>query len=65
MSLSSAESWRLEDDDGIRRDPTPLVTARSVDGDGLVTWTVELPARQRRAIALEYVVKAHDSVSGI
>ncbi len=41
------------------------MTARTVDADGLVTWTVELPARQRRALALEYVVKAHDSVTGL
>jgi uncharacterized protein (TIGR02231 family) len=65
IALSPPEAWKLEDDDGVRRDPTPLVTARTVDADGMVTWTVELPARARRAIALEYVIKAHDSVSGL
>lgn len=65
ITLSSADGWQLEDDDGVRRDPTPLVTARTIDKDGMVTWTVELPARGRRALALEYVVKAHDSVVGL
>lgn len=47
----------------MRRDATPLVLERTVDAkDGLVTWTVELPPRARRAVALEYVVKTHDSV---
>lgn len=65
ITVTPADGWRLEDDDGARRDPTPLVTARTIDGDGLITWTVELPARARRALALEYVVKAHDSVVGL
>ena len=30
----------------------------------MVSWTVELPGRQRRAIAHEYVVKKHSSVQG-
>lgn len=65
IALAPAEAWKLEDDDGVRRDPTALVTARTVDADGLVTWTVELPARARRALALEYAIKAHDSVEGL
>lgn len=65
IALAPAEAWKLEDDDGVRRDPTLLVTARTVDADGLVTWTVELPARGCRAVALEYVIKAHDSVVGL
>ncbi len=65
ITVTPADGWRLEDDDGVRRDPTPLVTARAIDGDGLVTWTVELPARARRALALEFVIKAHDSVVGL
>jgi uncharacterized protein (TIGR02231 family) len=64
VALSKPDAWRLEDDDGERRDPTPLCVERVVDtADGLVTWTVALPARARRAIALEYVLRTHDSVT--
>ncbi|HVK78887.1 MAG TPA: DUF4139 domain-containing protein [Kofleriaceae bacterium] len=66
IKLSPVEAWQLEDDDGERRDKTPLCTEREVDArDGLVTWRVELPARGRRAIALEYVMKVHSSVAGL
>jgi uncharacterized protein (TIGR02231 family) len=63
VKLAAPDAWKLEDDDGERRDETPLCVERSVDAtDGLVTWHVELPARARRAIALEYLVRTHDSV---
>ncbi len=62
--LHAADAWKLEDEDGTRRDVTPRVTARTVGDDGMVSWTVELPPRQRRAIAHEYVVKTHASVAG-
>lgn len=63
IKLSAPDAWKLEDDDGVRRDLTPLCVERTVDAtDGLVTWNVEIPARARRAIALEYVVRTHDSV---
>jgi uncharacterized protein (TIGR02231 family) len=64
VKLGAPETWKLEDDDGERRDKTPLALERSVDAtDGLVTWTVELPPRSHRAIALEYLVRTHDSVT--
>jgi uncharacterized protein (TIGR02231 family) len=59
IQLSAPDAWTLEDE------PAPLVTERTVDDDGLVRWSVELPARGRRAIALEYVIRAHTSVHGI
>jgi uncharacterized protein (TIGR02231 family) len=62
--LRAADAWQLEDEDGARRDLTPRVTARTLGDDGMVSWTVELPPRQRRAIAHEYVVKMHSSVVG-
>ncbi len=63
VQLSGPEAWKLEDDDGQRRDRTPLCVERVLDAtDGLLTWNVELPPRSRRAIALEYVVRSHDSV---
>ncbi len=65
IRLAGADAWQLEDDDGERRDDTPLVSARAVDEDGLVRWTVALPARDRRAVALQYVIRAHTSVVGI
>jgi uncharacterized protein (TIGR02231 family) len=58
IQLSAPDAWTLEDQ-------VPLVTARTVDDDGLVTWQVELPARDRRAIAREYVIRAHTSVVGL
>ena len=65
VALRPVEAWRLEDDDGALRDRTPRSTARTVGDHGLVSWQVELPPRQRRAIAHEYVVKVHDSVGGL
>jgi uncharacterized protein (TIGR02231 family) len=63
VKLGAPDAWKLEDDDGERRDKTPLVVERTVDAtDGLVTWQVELPPRSHRAIALEYLVRTHDSV---
>lgn len=63
--LRPVDAWQLEDDDGVIRDRTPRVTARATGDHGMVTWTVELPPRQRRAIAHEYVVKVHGSVQGL
>ena len=63
--LRPADAWQLEDDDGVIRDRTPRITARTVGDHGMVSWTVELPPRQRRAIAHEYVVKVHGSVQGL
>ena len=66
IELSPAEKWRLERDDGTRDESAPLVTARAVDADkGMITWTVELPARDRRAIALEYRIRSQKSVAGV
>jgi len=65
VALRPADAWQLEDDDGVVRDRTPRITARTVGDHGMVSWTVELPARQRRAIAHEYVVKVHGSVQGL
>ena len=65
VTLRPVEAWQLEDDDGAIRDRTPRVTARTVGEHGMVSWTVELPGRQRRAIAHEYVVKIHGSVGGL
>lgn len=64
VKLAAPDAWKLEDEDGERRDKTPLCVERSVDAtDGLVTWNVELPPRSHRAIALEYLVRTHDSVT--
>jgi len=65
IHVAAAEAWRLEDDDGTRADDVEVVTARAIDDDGLATWTVELPGRGRRAVALEYRVRAHTSVVGV
>lgn len=65
VTLRPVEAWQLEDDDGAIRDRTPRVLARTVGEHGMVSWTVELPGRQRRAIAHEYIVKIHGSVGGL
>ncbi len=41
------------------------ITERVIDDNGLVSWTVPLPARGRAAVALEYKVKSQRGVSGI
>jgi hypothetical protein len=62
IELSPADAWRLEDDDG-RREDIVVVTAREVDADrGMVSWLVDLPAHDRRAIALEYRIKSKKDV---
>jgi len=65
VAVSPATAWALEDDDGIRRDDAPIVTERAIDGDGLVTWSVELPPYGRRAVALEYEVRSKKGVVGL
>jgi hypothetical protein len=65
IQVAAADAWRLEDDDGKRADDVEVVTARAVDDDGLATWKVELPSRARRAVALEYRLRAHTSVVGV
>jgi len=41
------------------------VVERAIDDDGLVRWRVDLPARDRRVVALEYHLRAHTSVVGL
>ncbi|MCB9560866.1 MAG: mucoidy inhibitor MuiA family protein [Kofleriaceae bacterium] len=65
IKVAAADAWQLEDDDGERRDDTPLCTTRTVDDDGLARWVVEVPPRSRRAVALEYQLRAHTSVVGL
>jgi uncharacterized protein (TIGR02231 family) len=68
IRLAAADAWRPGDDpaEGEPADDTPAVTARAVDeADGLITWSVELPPRDRRLVALQYVIRAHTSVVGV
>lgn len=65
IAVTAPEAWRLEDDDGQRPDDVEVVTTRAIDDDGLATWRVELPGRGRRAVALEYRLRAHTSVVGV
>jgi uncharacterized protein (TIGR02231 family) len=64
VELAAADAWQLEDAHG-RREPITVVTARTVDDQGMATWVVELPPRERRAIALEYRIRAHKGVVGV
>lgn len=43
----------------------PQVMARTIDDRGLVSWTVALPPRGRRAVALEYRIKSQRGVAGV
>lgn len=56
---SGPEAYKLKDDN------VQVVTARTIDDNGLVSWTVELPAHGRRAVTLEYKVKSQRGVAGI
>jgi uncharacterized protein (TIGR02231 family) len=62
IELAAADAWKLEDDAG-RREDIVVVTARTVDAErGMVSWIVELPAHDRRAVALEYTIKSKKDV---
>ncbi len=65
IHVAAPDAWRLEDDDGKRHDDVAVVTDRSITDDGLATWQVELPGRARRAVAMEYRLRAHTSVVGV
>lgn len=65
VEVSAADGWTLEDDRGRRDDEITAVTARSIDEHGLVHWLVELPPRERRAVALEYRVRSQRGVAGL
>jgi uncharacterized protein (TIGR02231 family) len=59
VSASTPDAYVLDEDDDDQ------VMARTLDDKGLVTWTVELPARGRRAVALEYKIKSQRGVAGV
>jgi uncharacterized protein (TIGR02231 family) len=65
VEVAPPENWQLEDDDG-RREEITVVTQRSIDPDkGMISWLVELPPRERRAVALQYTIKSQKGVMGV
>jgi uncharacterized protein (TIGR02231 family) len=64
VEIGAPDAWTLEDDDG-RREAITVITARTVDDKGMMTWVVELPPRERRAIALEYRIRSQKGVLGV
>ena len=65
IEVSPPEAWKLERDDGVPDESAPLVTGREIDDKGMVTWMVDLPPRDRRAIALEYRIRSQKGVTGV
>ena len=59
IKLAAPDAWTLEDDDVV------VIRERTIDADGLVRWQVEVPPRDRRAVLLEYRIRAHTSVVGL
>jgi uncharacterized protein (TIGR02231 family) len=65
VEVAPSEAWQLEDDAG-RREEITVVTQRSIDPDkGMISWLVELPPRERRAVALKYTIKSQKGVVGV
>ncbi len=62
---SAADAFLLDDDDQPGGERITQITARTIDDKGLVTWAVELPARARRAVTLEFKIKSQRGVAGV
>lgn len=65
IQVASPDAYLLGADDQPGGEEITQVTARAIDERGLVTWGVELPPLGRRAVTLEYRVRAHRGVAGI
>ena len=61
VELAAPDAWAPEP----RGEQVPVVHARQLGDDGMVTWTVELPPYGRRLCALEYAIKSARRVVGI
>lgn len=64
IAVAPPEAYVLGPDDEPFGEQIAQVTARAIDERGLVRWVVELPAHARRAVALEYRVRARRGVTG-
>ncbi|HEY0250549.1 MAG TPA: DUF4139 domain-containing protein, partial [Kofleriaceae bacterium] len=65
VTASAPDAYLLGDDDQPGGEEITQVTARALDERGLVTWSVELPPLQRRAVTLEYKIKSQRGVAGV
>jgi uncharacterized protein (TIGR02231 family) len=65
VQLSPPDAYLLGHDDQPGGEEITQVTARSLDDNGLVTWSVELPPLGRRAVTLEYKLKTARGVAGV
>jgi uncharacterized protein (TIGR02231 family) len=63
IAVSAPDAYVLAAGDGGEK--VSQVTQRTIDDRGLVAWSVELPPLGRRAVTLEYKVKAQRSVTGL
>ena len=61
VQISAADAVPL----GLGDADVPQVVARAIDDRGLVSWTVALPPRGRRAVTLEYRIKSQRGVAGV
>lgn len=62
---SAPDAYLLGEDDQPGGEEITQVTARSLDDNGLVTWSVALPPLGRRAVTLEYKIKSQRGVAGV
>ena len=60
IAVSAPDAYLLTTGDGGEK--VVQVTARTIDDRGIVAWSVELPPLGRRAVTLEYKVKAQRGV---
>jgi Domain of unknown function (DUF4139) len=69
ITVAGPEAYLLEKEQKkekrVGQDEVPQITARAIDPNGLVTWSVPLAPRGRAAVTLEYKVKSQRGVSGI
>ncbi|HEX4419403.1 MAG TPA: DUF4139 domain-containing protein [Kofleriaceae bacterium] len=65
VQAAAPDGYLLGADDSPGGEAITQVTARAIDDRGLVAWSVELPPLGRRAVTLEYRVKAQRGVTSV
>jgi uncharacterized protein (TIGR02231 family) len=63
IAVSAPDAYPLAVGDGGEK--VTQITQRTIDDRGMVAWSVELPPLGRRAVTLEYKLKAQRGVSGV
>lgn len=63
VHASAPDAFLLDEQPG--GEEVTQVTARALDERGIITWSVELPPRGRRAVTLEYRIKSQRGIAGL